>query len=337
MRAFHDSERAHTQNLAARPATITVAPPARSEPGAGRLPSPRLTRGSSSGGKEPRGAQVSLGCPRRVRGHACGGRRRLRRPALDRLRGRQAQRLRRLVGLLRLQPPRLRGPAPDRPRDGPAAPRPRRRRRRRAPHRDGGGGGARPRRDLDRRRASPGSATPSSTSAAASSASGAAPGRAGPVGVFVAPGAAGLAIGILAGKAGAPAWPLVAALVVLAAVIALLPTPRLGRHGAGTPEHARSAAALAGAGMAVVALLLVVVGVRALRRSDARAAVEERPRPPRRPHRRRGDRQGGGRPARRPLRLAPRRRDAPWSRPCRCWRSALRRRRPASPASCSST
>jgi FSR family fosmidomycin resistance protein-like MFS transporter len=90
----------------------------------------------------------------------------------------------------------------------------------------------------------------------------AAPGRAGPVGVFVAPGAAGLAIGIFAGKAGAPVWPWVAALLVLAVAIALLPAPRLGA-GARGPEHPPVPVSLAGAGLAVVALLLVVVGVRA--------------------------------------------------------------------------
>jgi FSR family fosmidomycin resistance protein-like MFS transporter len=90
----------------------------------------------------------------------------------------------------------------------------------------------------------------------------AAPGRAGPVGVFVAPGAAGLAIGILAGKAGAPVWPLVAALVVLAATLALFPTPRLDATSPGT-RRPPVPASLAGAGMAVVALLLAVVGVRA--------------------------------------------------------------------------
>ena len=89
----------------------------------------------------------------------------------------------------------------------------------------------------------------------------AAPGRAAPVGVFVAPGAAGLAIGILAGKAGAPMWPFVAALVTLAAVLALFPTPLL-EPPAETGRHSPAASALAGAGMAVVALLLVVVGVR---------------------------------------------------------------------------
>ena len=90
----------------------------------------------------------------------------------------------------------------------------------------------------------------------------AAPGRAGPVGVFVAPGAAGLAIGILAGKAGAPVWPFVAALVVLAAAVALLPTPRLDATAPAT-KRPPAPASLAGAGMAVVALLLAVVGVRA--------------------------------------------------------------------------
>jgi FSR family fosmidomycin resistance protein-like MFS transporter len=91
----------------------------------------------------------------------------------------------------------------------------------------------------------------------------AAPGRAAPVGVFVAPGAAGLAMGILAGKAGAPAWPWVAALAALAVAVALLPTPTLDAT-AGEHKHAQTPGWLAVAGMGVVTLLLVVVGVRSL-------------------------------------------------------------------------
>jgi FSR family fosmidomycin resistance protein-like MFS transporter len=91
----------------------------------------------------------------------------------------------------------------------------------------------------------------------------AAPGRAAPVGVFVAPGAAGLAIGILAGRAGAPAWPWVATLAALAVAVALLPTPTLDAA-AGERTHREIPAWLAAAGMGVVALLLVVVGVRSL-------------------------------------------------------------------------
>jgi len=89
----------------------------------------------------------------------------------------------------------------------------------------------------------------------------AAPGRAGPVGVFVAPGAAGLAVGIAAGKGGAPAWPFAAALVTLAVALTHLPTPVIA-----TPDRRRARAAapasLMNAGMTIVVLLLVVVGVR---------------------------------------------------------------------------
>lgn len=91
----------------------------------------------------------------------------------------------------------------------------------------------------------------------------AAPGRAGPVGVFVAPGAAGLALGIAAGKAGAPAWPFAAALVTLAVALTLLPAPVI-RTRYRRPPRAAAPASLATAGMAIVLLLLAVVGVRSL-------------------------------------------------------------------------
>lgn len=98
----------------------------------------------------------------------------------------------------------------------------------------------------------------------------AAPGRAAPVGVFVAPGAAGLAAGILAGKAGAPAWPFVAALLALTVVLAITRAPRFegGRQApfdeAGDSDVRRPPlrATPATGGMLAVALLLAVVGVR---------------------------------------------------------------------------
>lgn len=98
----------------------------------------------------------------------------------------------------------------------------------------------------------------------------AAPGWAAPVGVFVAPGAAGLAAGILAGKAGAPAWPFAAALLALTVVLAIARAPRFEVGRQALPGAARSAesprrgrqAPLAGTGMAAVALLLAVISVR---------------------------------------------------------------------------
>jgi FSR family fosmidomycin resistance protein-like MFS transporter len=97
----------------------------------------------------------------------------------------------------------------------------------------------------------------------------AAPGWAGPVGVFVAPGAAGVALGIAAGKAGAAGWPLVTALAALAAVLWLLPMPTFSDKGAPSGPGAGAARApapvvLATAGAGVVILLLAVVGVRSL-------------------------------------------------------------------------
>ena len=90
-------------------------------------------------------------------------------------------------------------------------------------------------------------------------------GWAGPVGVFVAPGAAGLALGIAAGKAGAAWWPLAAALVVLAAVLWTLPAPRFGAPVEGPGARlAPTPAGLAAAGAGVLVLLLAVVGMRSL-------------------------------------------------------------------------
>ncbi len=96
----------------------------------------------------------------------------------------------------------------------------------------------------------------------------AAPGRAAAAGVFVAPGAAGLAAGILAGKAGGPGWPFAAALLALTLVLALVRPPRLGAGraaarsaGAGSRRPPRQAPLAAG-GMLALALLLGVIGVR---------------------------------------------------------------------------
>lgn len=96
----------------------------------------------------------------------------------------------------------------------------------------------------------------------------AAPGRAAPVGVFVAPGAAGLAAGILAGKAGGPGWPFAAALLALTVVLAIARPPRfadrpapLDTGGAGSRRRP-TRAPLADAGMIAVTLILAVIGVR---------------------------------------------------------------------------
>ena len=99
----------------------------------------------------------------------------------------------------------------------------------------------------------------------------AAPGRATPVGVFVAPGAAGLAAGILAGKAGVPGWPFAAALLALTVVIAVARAAALRDRPVGTvgarpdmPTRRVSLphAPLASAAMLTVALLLVAICVR---------------------------------------------------------------------------
>lgn len=98
----------------------------------------------------------------------------------------------------------------------------------------------------------------------------AAPGRATPVGVFVAPGAAGLAAGILAGKAGGPTWPFAAVLLALTAVLVLTRPPRfaagrsaqLDAAGGADSRRRPPRTPLVGGGMIAVALLLVVIGVR---------------------------------------------------------------------------
>jgi len=65
------------------------------------------------------------------------------------------------------------------------------------------------------------------------------PGRATAPGLFVAPGAAGVAVGILAGRAGAPAWPFVAAVALLTTAL-WFAWPALG----GAPRSARAARAV---------------------------------------------------------------------------------------------
>jgi FSR family fosmidomycin resistance protein-like MFS transporter len=86
------------------------------------------------------------------------------------------------------------------------------------------------------------------------------PGRALPPGVFVAPGAAGVVFGIVAGKAGDAAWPYAMVCVVLALAVAALPAPasRAQRWASRPPAPVPSARALD----LVVCLLLLVVGVR---------------------------------------------------------------------------
>lgn len=98
----------------------------------------------------------------------------------------------------------------------------------------------------------------------------AAPGRAGPVGVFVAPGAAGLAAGILAGKTGGTGWPFAAVLLVLAVILAIAPQPRFAAGRPAGPDAIGMTdsrlippqPSLATTGMVAAVLLLVVVGIR---------------------------------------------------------------------------
>jgi FSR family fosmidomycin resistance protein-like MFS transporter len=88
-----------------------------------------------------------------------------------------------------------------------------------------------------------------------------APGRASAPGIFVAPGAAGLAAGALLGKAGVLLWLPVAVLLALTVAMAVLPIAAPAEQPAGT--RARPATAI-GAGIeAAVLLVLVVVGMRA--------------------------------------------------------------------------
>ena len=105
----------------------------------------------------------------------------------------------------------------------------------------------------------------------------AAPGRATPLGVFVAPGAAGVVAGTLVGRAGGPVWLFALALVPLAAGVLALPAPRFAgassRDGdsssrpagarerpAGTgPRLAGTATREAGGGIELIVLLLLFV------------------------------------------------------------------------------
>lgn len=86
------------------------------------------------------------------------------------------------------------------------------------------------------------------------------PGRALPPGVFVAPGAAGLVFGILAGKAGDAVWPYAMVCVVLALAVAVLPAPVLPKQRSALPPPASVPPARALD--LVVLVLLLVVGVR---------------------------------------------------------------------------
>ena len=102
------------------------------------------------------------------------------------------------------------------------------------------------------------------------------PGRATAPGLFVAPGAAGVTLGIVAGRAGAPAWPFVAAIALLAttlwfvwpALVRAAPSARAPRalpapRSRGVPGGAFPLAASPRLGLAVaVALLLLVVALR---------------------------------------------------------------------------
>ena len=103
-----------------------------------------------------------------------------------------------------------------------------------------------------------------------------APGKATPVGLFVAPGAAGLTAGILLGRAGAPGWPAVVLLAALAVALFLTPSSSLARgrrasrqHPArpGSPSLMPQEVALASRSVmrgleSTILLLLFVVGLR---------------------------------------------------------------------------
>jgi FSR family fosmidomycin resistance protein-like MFS transporter len=95
--------------------------------------------------------------------------------------------------------------------------------------------------------------------------------RATPVALFVAPGAAGVLAGTLAGRAGG-AWIAAVALAVLTALVALLPAPRFSTRGAGRAglvparpaggDRAATSAGLPPALATIILLLLLVVAVR---------------------------------------------------------------------------
>ena len=87
----------------------------------------------------------------------------------------------------------------------------------------------------------------------------AARGRATPPGIFVAPGAAGVAWGVVHGRGGGSAWPPAVALVVLAVVLALAPRPRWRT----TPSARRSGPVAASAVETILVLLLFVIALRA--------------------------------------------------------------------------
>ena len=102
------------------------------------------------------------------------------------------------------------------------------------------------------------------------------PGRATAPGLFVAPGAAGVTAGILAGRAGAPAWPFVAAIVLLTTTLwfvwpALVRASQAARAPRAVPAPRSSSAPRAALRLtasprlgfaAAVALLLLVVALR---------------------------------------------------------------------------
>jgi hypothetical protein len=87
------------------------------------------------------------------------------------------------------------------------------------------------------------------------------PGRAAAAGMFVAPGAAGLAVGVAIGRAGGPVWPLAALLLVMAAVLAMLPGLAVP---APSPARKRTAG-VPGSSAPIFVALLLVLGVIALR------------------------------------------------------------------------
>jgi FSR family fosmidomycin resistance protein-like MFS transporter len=91
----------------------------------------------------------------------------------------------------------------------------------------------------------------------------AAPGRATPLGVFVAPGAAGVVAGTLVGRAGGPVWLFAVALLPLAAATLVLPAPVFAANPSSSRSGSDVSAAAATGLELIVLLLLFVIAVRA--------------------------------------------------------------------------
>jgi len=135
------------------------------------------------------------------------------------------------------------------------------------------------------------------------------PGRASAPGLFVAPGAAGVAAGVLLGKAGGPLWIPALLLVACAVAIALVgdgspaaPEPSARATSLAPSQQHSRVSAVAPAIEGAMLLVLAVVALRSYRRPGDRAAVEVFAATVGRANGRRGSRQGGRGSAGGPLR-----------------------------------